>query len=118
MARQQSLEARELAAAKKRQRDRKKKGTVPAGLALRQRQLTSARRELSTIRGTGVSSTAQRKRAQTAVDKKDPLLQMQIELTRRMAKAMEGDEGRDEVRNTFLKQIADAVKNGTPLQLR
>jgi len=75
--RQQSLQARELAAARKRQRDRKKKGTVPAGLSLRQRQLTSARRELSTIRGTGVSSAAQRKRAQTAVDKAQRALERQ-----------------------------------------
>jgi len=66
--RQQSLEARELAAAKKRQRDRKKKGTVPAGLALRQRQLTSARRELATIRGTGVARGAQLKRAQLQIN--------------------------------------------------
>jgi len=75
--RQQSLEARELAAAKKRQRERKKKGTVPAGLTLRQRQLTSARRELATIRGTGVARGAQLKRAQTAVDKAQRALERQ-----------------------------------------
>ena len=47
----------------------RRKTTKPRGLVTRERQLASARRELATVRGTGVASKAQLSRLQGAVSR-------------------------------------------------
>ncbi len=88
MARRQS--AQDVAAARKRQAARKKKSTKPPGLIQRERELTSARRELSTRKGTGVATGPQLRRAQAAVDRAKRNLERQRTSARRTGRPTGG----------------------------
>ena len=69
--------------ARARQRKRATLKTKPPGLIKREQELAAARRELKTIRGTGVATRAQARNAQTALDRAIAALKRQQDAARR-----------------------------------
>ena len=64
-----------------------KRTTKPRGLVTREKELAAVRRELSTIRSTGVATKAQRRGATAAVEQAVAALQRQRDAAKRAGRA-------------------------------